>query len=193
MDEDDDDDDGAGAGAGGGDDGGDDDDGGANLLMMRCLKPNVQSEEDPNLSLLSFSFQGVDVVLVRNVFMERWEWANDGMDMMMFSILRGEALLKIWTMLRLVFLNGVKYELYPMHIFIYICIYIYLHIHALIDLCISILRPTTTQDCEAVSRRGCILENSGAVTSCERLSVFNVIPSGNLKVCYRKWPIYSDL
>ena len=123
MDEDD-DDDGAGAGAGGGDDGGDDDDGGANLLMMRCWKPNVQSEEDPNLSLLSFSFQGVDVVLVRNVFMERWEWANDGMDMMMFSILRGEALLKIWTMLRLVFLNGVKYELYPMHIFIYICIYI---------------------------------------------------------------------
>ena len=122
----------------------------------------MQSEEDPNLSLLSFSFQGVDVVLVRNVFMERWEWANDGMDMMMFSILRGEALLKIWTMLRLVFLNGVKYELYPMHIFIYICIYIYLHIHALIDLC-------------------------------ERLSVFNVIPSGNLKVCYRKWPIYSDL
>ena len=76
---------------------------------------------------------------------------------------------------------------------LYTYVYIYLHIHALIDLCISILRPTTTQDCEAVSRRGCILENSGAVTSCERLSVFNVIPSGNLKVCYRKWPIYSDL
>jgi len=196
-DEEEDDDDDVGAGAGGGDDGGGDDDddgGGANLLMMRCLKPNVQSEEDPNLSLLSFSFQGVDVVLVRNVFMERWEWANDGMDMMMFSMLRGEASLKIWTMLRLVFLNGVNYELYPMHIFIYIyIIYIYTYIHALIDLCISIRRPTTTQDCEAVSRRGCILENSGAVTSCERLSVFNVIPSGNLKVCYRKWPIYNDL
>ena len=132
VDEDEEEDDDDDVGAGGGDDGGgggdDDDGGGANLLMMRCLKPNVQSEEDPNLSLLSFSFQGVDVVLVRNVFMERWEWANDGMDMMMFSMLRGEASLKIWTMLRLVFLNGVKYELYPMHIFIYIyIIYIYIY------------------------------------------------------------------